>query len=139
MTTSRDKHAITDAVSRSTGSTRCESRRRGLDKSMPIRPHVLVIGADGQVSYSLRRALETECDVKQVSCLDDPIDGLLREADLALVDWSALHQVAPNMVEEHTSHDALDDLPTADLKAVRQLGAILKNLSASSRARRRAS
>jgi hypothetical protein len=139
MTTSRDTHAITDAVSHSTGSTYCESRPRGLDKSRPTRPRVLVIGADGQVGYSLRRALEAECDIKQVSCLDNPIDGLLQEADLALVDWSVLHQVTPNMVQEDTSRDALDDLPTVDLKAVRRLGAILKNLSVSSRARRRAS
>jgi hypothetical protein len=104
---------------------------------MQIRPRILVVGSDEQVGYRLRQALEVEYDVRQTPSLDAPLDDPLQEADVALLDWSILNQVILKTTLENGEHDARQELAlTEDLKAVAQLGTILKSLSASARGRR---
>jgi hypothetical protein len=104
---------------------------------MQIRPRILVVGSDEQVGDRLRQALETEYDVSQPPRLDAPLDGPLQEADVALLDWSILNQVILKTTLENGERDTREKLPLTDhLKAVAQLGTILKNLSASARDRR---
>lgn len=138
MTASQSKHAANDADCHCVEGACHEQGSRGLGDAMRTRPRVLVVTAADQVSCPLYHALESEYEVSRSSSLDDPLDDLLRDADVALVDWTALGRNVLNTAYEDRKHDTWADLPVSvDLKAVRRLGTILKSLSVGSRARRR--
>jgi len=109
-----------------------------MGKPMPIRPRVLVVGADERVGYPPHQAWEAEYDPSWASSLDGRLDSPLRDLDMTVLDWSILSRIGLKTAHEDCERDTRDDLPVGvDLKAVRRLGTILKRLSACSRARRR--
>jgi hypothetical protein len=138
MTASQDKRGAEDADPHCAEGARCEPRSRGLGRAMPTRPRVLVVAADHRVGASLHQALEAEYEVSWVSSLADPFDGLLQDAEIAVVDWSTLGRLVLETNQEGRKRGTRTDPVVSDkLKAVQQLGAILKSLSAGSRAVRR--
>lgn len=138
MAASHSKRTGRDAIFRRAEDPRCGQQSRGMVDARAIRPRALVIVAREQVDYPLRRALEAEYDVSRDSSPDRPFDGLLPDADIAVVDWSMLNRTALKTARGGCRHDTSGQSPFGiDLYAVRQLGTILKGLSAASRARPR--
>jgi hypothetical protein len=138
MTASQGKRGTEDADHHCAEGARFESRPRSLGRAMPTRPRVLVVTADHQVGAPLHQALEAEYEVSWVSSFDDPFDRLLQDADVAVVDWSALGRLVLETTQEDRQRGTRADAAVSDrLTAVQHLGTILKNLSAGSQAGRR--
>ena len=138
MAKTRNRRTVEDAAFDRVDGTRCDKERRDLGKTMPIRPRVLVVGADVEVSYPPHQVLEAEYDASRASSLDSPRGDPVRNLDMTVLDWSILSRIGLKTAHEDCERDTRDDLPVGvDLKAVRRLGTILKRLSACSRARRR--
>jgi len=134
MAKTRNRRTVEDAAFDRVDGTRCDKERRDLGKTMPIRPRVLVVGADVEVSYPPHQVLEAEYDASRASSLDSPRGDPVRNLDMTVLDWSILSRIGLKTAHDDTCEDLQ---VSVDLKAVRRLGTILKRLSARSRARRR--
>jgi hypothetical protein len=138
MNASQSKPAVEDADSQRSQDERCDPGPRGSGEAMAMRPRVLIVTTEEPIDYPLHQALEAECDVRWASTHDDSLDTRLRDADMAVVDWSTLGRIVAEATHQGCPHGTWADSPVGvDLGAVVRLGTILKSLSAGSRIRRR--
>lgn len=138
MTASTSKRTGGGADSHCTEDARCAPASCSLVAATPIRPRVFIVTDDDEMGDLMQQALESKYDVNRHSSLGDPLDDLLGDVDVAILDSTSLGRIAPTTTADDRERAACEELPISlDLKAVHQLGTMVKGLSARWRGRRR--
>jgi hypothetical protein len=138
MSPSMSKRIVNDADSHYTKEARCAPQPSSPVDVTPMRPRALVVTSNDEMGDLVHHALEGTYDVNRHPIADDPLDRLLGDVEVAILDSSILGQIVPPGIAEDRKHAARPGSPiSGDLTAVQQLGTILKYLSSHWRSRRR--
>lgn len=138
MIASTRKRTFGDGDFHCTEDARCAPALCSPVEATPVRPRILIVMNDKEMGDLVRQALEAKYDVTWHPGLDDSLGGSFGDVDVAVVASSILGRIVPTSTAEGGNHATREELPIGlDLKAVAQLGTILKGLSAHWRGRRR--
>jgi hypothetical protein len=137
MIASTSSRSVGGAGSHCTEEACCPLETCGPVEATPMHPRVLIVTNEKEMDDLVHQALEPKHDVNGHPGLDPSIDGSLADVDVAIVAASILGRIVPTPTAEEGERAEREELPISlDLKAVDQLGTILKGLSAHWRGRR---